>query len=245
MSIQIVTFMGKVPAPHETYYRPEKMFASVRKYGYEPVVLGVNEWGGLGSKVKLLKKAIDSGVLHADHLILTDSFDVVFADSPDRIVDRFLGMQFESPARPSIIWNSERSCFSDASLAPKHPYCRSSFKYLNSGFGVGEIQGFRKVFEELDPELIQDDHTEPDGTRHEENDQDWWMRRFLFGSLSISLDTDTHICAALHSVEEHELDFAGEKIRVIENDTYPLVWHFNGDAKNRSYRDTIESRLVP
>lgn len=246
-NIQVVTFMGKTPAPHETYYRPEKLFASIRKFGFEPVVLGTQsgEWGGLGSKVKLLKRAIETGVLTCDYLILTDSFDVVFAASPAEIVEKFLDIQALSPAKPSILWNSEKSCFSDASLADKHPPTKSSFKYLNSGFCVGELEGFKAAFRECDPDQILDDHTKPDGSRHEDNDQDWWMRRFLFGSLSMELDTETQICVALHEVHPHELDFSGEKIIVNENGNSPLAYHFNGTGKGMPYRDLIESRLVP
>lgn len=247
-SIQVVTWLGKTPDPiREPYYRPEKMFASVRKYGYEPVILGSGngEWGGLGSKVKTLKRAIESGLLDAEYLVLTDSFDVVFAASPFDVVEKFKNMQALSPARPSIIWNSEKSCFSDLSLAPLHPVCRSSFKYLNSGFGVAELEGLKAMFRECDPDLIQDDHTKADGTRHEDNDQDWHMRRFLFGSLSVALDTETELCVALHEVYPEELDLSGDKILVNETGNSPLVFHFNGSGKGMPYRDLIENRLVP
>jgi len=243
-NIQVVTWMGKVPAPHETYYRPEKMFASVRKYGFEPVILGQDSWGGLGSKVKTLKRAIESGLVNAEYLILTDSFDVVFMDSPFNIIEEFLAIQATTPRCPSILWNSEKSCFSDASLALEHPPCKSSFKYLNSGFGVAELAGIKTAFKECDPELIKDDYANEQGVRVEDNDQDWWMRRLLFGDLAITLDTETKICVALHEVYEDELDFSGEKIVVKETGNSPMVFHFNGSGKNMPYRDEIERRAL-
>lgn len=243
-SFQLVTWMGKTPDPvREPYYFPQIFFASCRKYGVEPVVLGAGEWGGLGSKVKTLKRAIDSGKLSADVLILSDSFDVAYASDPAEIVQKFKDMQDLSPSSPSMIWNAEKACFPRPHLADKFPPSRTSFRFLNSGWGVGDLQGIYKAMQEDDPENILDDHIGPDGSPRYDDDQRYWQDRMLDGSVVINLDTETELCCACHEVYEHELDFSGEKIIVNETGNSPMVWHLNGSGKNMPWRDRLFAKL--
>lgn len=241
---QLVTWMGKTPDPiTEPYYFPQIFMASCRKYGVEPLVLGAGEWGGLGSKVKTLKRAIDAGRLAADVLILSDSFDVIYTCDPAEVVQKFKDMQFLNPACPSLYWNSERVCFPRPGIADRFPSCRSSFKFLNSGWGIGDLKGIYEAMQEDDPENILDDHIGPDGQPKYDDDQRYWQDRMLNGSVSICLDSETEMCVALHAVKEEELDLSGEKILVNETGNCPMVLHFNGGAKNESYRDKIFRKL--
>lgn len=246
MSLQIVTWMGKEPTQEEWFYTPKIFFASCRRYGFEPIVLGRNpgEWGGLGSKVKLLKRAIDNGTITAETAILSDSFDVVFTDSPEAILAKFRAIQNENPARPGILWNAERNCFPRAHLAPKFPKCDSSFKYLNSGWGIADVESLRQVFAEEDPDNIKDDHIGPDGNPVYDDDQRWWTDRYLDGSVPIELDNDCRLCVALHDVADWEISILDDG-RVLVNETgyYPPVLHFNGNGKNQPYKLEIFKRL--
>lgn len=241
-SIQLVTFIGRIPRPEEPWYFLEKSLASMRRYGTEPIILGSKEgeWGGLGSKCKLLKKAILSGQLNADYLIVTDSFDVIFHASPEEIVEEFKNIQHLTPSQPSIVFNGEKSCFSDPSLAEHHPKCSSPFRFLNSGFLLGERTGFIKAFEECDPdETLKDDHQDENGKWHHDNDQDWWMRRYLFGDLSMAVDTECRIVQSFHDVTRDEFDFSGHRIKNLVTDSHPLVYHLNGSGKALSWREEI------
>ena len=245
-SIQVVTVMGKKPDPvKEWYYRPELMIRSCQKFGYTPVILGQKEgeYRGLGSKAKLLKKALHDGTITASHILFVDAFDIVFGASPLDVVNEFLAMQAVIPAHPSIIWSSERACFSDASLAPLHPPCKSSFKYLNSGFSVGESGGFRKFYAEFDPDEMIDDYQDAQGTWHFMDDQNHAMVAFLKGSLSMALDTNCRICQNYCDVLPEEIEISDKGIRNIETDTYPLIHHFNGPSKSGPMVDPILKRL--
>lgn len=243
-SIQVITWMGRVPDPVlEPYYFPQITFASIRKFGYEPVVLGEGQFRGLGSKVKTLKAAINSGLVEADYILMTDSFDVIFDASPVQIVEEFRNIQAISPSCPSVLWNAEKSCFPRLSDAEKYPVCPTSYKYLNSGWGIAELAALKKVFSEEDPDLIRDDYQDSSGNWITDDDQRWWTDRFFHGTISIALDTETRICNALHNVNREDLDFSGEKIRNIETGNYPLVWHLNGNGKNSNYRDELFKKL--
>lgn len=244
MSIQVVTWMGRTPDPiKEPYYFPQIFFHSVRKFGYEPIVLGQGEWGGLGSKVKTLKKAISEGLVNADYVILTDSFDVVFNNSPEEIVKTFQGMQMLDSAKPSIYWNAEKACFPRPDWAERYPQIPSSFKYLNSGWGLAELTGLKKVFEEEDPDKILDDHHDANGKPVYDDDQRWWSQRFLEGSVSIGLDYSTQLCVALHDVMAEEIEIKHHRPVIKETGNSPHVWHFNGNAKNSDWKDELLKNL--
>lgn len=235
MSIQILTFMGRVPRKDETYYRPDVFLNSCFKFGFTPVILGQSpgSFNGLLSKVKLLKKAILDGTVTADHIIVTDSFDVIFAEDPHKIIETFDLWHDHAPFHPEIVWNAERACFSDASLASEHPATTSSFKYLNSGWGCGLTESFLAAMAENDPDLMPDDHRKPDGSMHHSCDQDYWMRRMLYGRTPIGLDNEGVLCQTYcnTSLDEVVLEPEG-KIRFLETGNYPMVHHANGSSKN-------------
>jgi hypothetical protein len=61
---------------------------SLKRFGHSPVILGWNQtWKGLGSKPKLLKKAIENDQIDSEYLIFSDALDVAFIDSPEAIVE--------------------------------------------------------------------------------------------------------------------------------------------------------------
>jgi hypothetical protein len=227
--------MGRVPTKSEWYYRPEVFLNSCFKFGFTPVILGQEpgSFNGLLSKAKLLKKAILNGPITADHIIVTDSFDVIFAEDPHKIIETFDLWHDNAPFHPEIVWNAERACFSDASLASEHPATQSSFKYLNSGWGCGLTESFLAAMAEEDPDLLPDDHRKPDGSMHHSCDQDYWMRRMLYGRTPIGLDNEGVLCQTYCGMSEAEIAFEPEgKIRILETGNYPMVHHANGNSKD-------------
>lgn len=233
-SIQVVCVQGKIPSPQESYYRPGVFFESVRKHGYEPVVLGTNpgEFRGLGSKAKLLKKALHDGTVTADIVIFSDVFDICFAASPADVAQEFLNIVYITPSNPCIIWNAEKACFPDDGRSQRYPCIQSPWKYLNSGFSVGWANGYRKFYSMHDPDLILDDHQNEKGEYVCDNDQRHAMDAFLDGDLSMSLDTKCRICQSLYLSTVDEFDLSGERIQNRVTDSYPLVLHGNGNSKD-------------
>lgn len=234
LSIQVITVMGKVPSPSEFFYRPDVMIESCQRFGYTPVILGQNpgEFRGLGSKAKLLKRALADGTVTASHILFVDAFDILFMASPLDCVMEFLSIQQVSPAIPSILWASEKACFPDEGRSERHPKISSAWRYLNSGFSIGESDGFRKFYSEFDPDLILDDHQDSLGNWVHDNDQRHAMDAFLDGSLSMELDYDCRIHQSLFQCSAEEFDFSETRIRNKATGTYPMVAHANGDAKS-------------
>ena len=214
---------------------------SCRKYGYEPLILGWGEkWGGLGTKPKLLKRAIESGRIETEHIIFADAFDVVFADSPAAVEHRWL-YDFDYPC---IVWNAELNCFPNAEYAKFHPSTGSPFKYLNSGLSIGKTADYLSALTQMRVEEWLDDYRKPDGSMYERNDQNDWMEKFLFGQCAddepkMALDTDCFFFQTICSVPE-------DWIEGLENtftQTKPQVFHFNGPAKTSPLFDRILTQL--
>lgn len=246
MSIQIVTCMGRKPKPEENYYILDKFLMSCAKFGFTPTILGESpgEFNGLLSKAKLLKRAIESGKITADHIIFTDAFDVVFAADPHKIIEKFQEWRQTAPFSCGIIWNAERACFPNPSLAEAHPKCTSSFKYLNSGWGCGETAEFLRVLQDSNPEELPDDHRQADGSMHHSCDQTYWQNRMIFGEIPIGLDTDAELCWAMCGVSLDEIGFEPEgKIKNLETGSIPFVLHFNGGLVKHTLMPKVLNHL--
>src|SRR6478736_4513265 len=128
MSYKIVTVCNRFPT--ETYYCLNEFIKSLGDE--KAVVLGTQpgEYGGLGSKPRLLYNAINGGLFNdVKYLIFCDCFDLVFAVEPLRLFRKF--KQFAAP----LVISAEKNCFPsdlkdefDARNKGDSPY-----KYLNSG----------------------------------------------------------------------------------------------------------------
>ncbi len=237
MSLQIVCCADKPPQPE--YYTWREFNDSLARHGFEPVVLGWGErWRGLGSKPKLLKSAIDTGRITASTIMFVDAFDVIFARSPHEVAEAVCGTW------PNLIlWNGERNCFPDATLADKHPKTEHPYCYLNSGVSIGPTDLYRDALNEMEAEAIPEDYQKPDGQWHHENDQDNWMRQFLFGEVPMALDTNADLFQTLHGAPVTELEIDGPRIRNTITNTYPAVFHFNGGGKTGGLREPIIQAL--
>lgn len=234
--LTIVAISNKEPTEKNCY---AEFLASARKYGYEPVIIGGDpgEYGGLGTRPRILKRAIEQGRVPTKYLLFSDAWDVVFAQSPDEALARFLG--FEA----GIVWNSEKNCFPDAWLADKHPPV-VPYRFLNSGFGVGETSIFLASLRDMHADEITGDYTNLDGARINPCCQNYWMREFLFGRQSIRLDYNCTIAQTMHLVDEDELSFeANDKIRNKLFRVCPVAFHFNGNAREQSAYDRVLKHL--
>lgn len=236
--MKVVTVANKRPV--EAYYLYGEFLESLKRHGHEPLILGTGpgEYGGLGSKPRLLKQAIDAGRITDERIIFCDSFDVVFGAAPELAVD--IAEEFFDG---KIVFNAERACFPDESLAAKHPQCRSSFRFLNSGFAVGRTSDFYTMLDWMKADEIPNDSRNADGSGCHPNDQLFFQHAFLSGELPIALDTTVIICQTLCGVTDRDLDFSGPEIENRETGGWPAVWHFNGPAKTNGLADPILRKL--
>lgn len=236
--MKVVTVADK--APSEPYYTYHQFFASLRRYSVDPIVLGTGEgeYRGLASKPRLLKQAIESGLVTDEWMIFCDAFDVVFAAPPEHIANASRSIYGDR-----IVWNAERNCFPDASLAGKHPETPLSFRYLNSGFAVGPTADFLKLLRWMDADNLPVDHRDESGRMVHPNDQDYFMRAFLFGEMDMRLDSACHLCQTLCGVTADDLSIRGSKITNKETHSIPLAFHFNGPAKTAGLREPILAAL--
>ncbi len=236
MSYKIVTVCNR--APSEPYYCLSEWFKSLQ--GVEPLILGHNpgEYGGLGSKPRLLYNAIKEDKIKESHIIFCDCFDLVFATHPDELFKTYLGIEV-----PFII-SSEKNCFPtdlkeeyDALATSESPY-----KYLNSGMIIADKYALFKVLEAMDAQNIPNDYF--DGEKMvNPNDQAYYQYWFLRQPVPMAMDTKQILCNTLHSVIIDELDFSGSRIKNKITDTYPCSFHLNGNAKTEGLREPILKHL--
>lgn len=236
MNFQVITCADK--PPKQPYYLWKEFHTSLDRYGVKPVVLGFGQpWRGLGSKPKLLKRAIETGVVTTGVIIFCDAFDVVFAKNPAVIVDHLLASGTE------VIWNAEKSCFPNATLAGSHPPCATPYRYLNSGLSVGYTASFLGALQEMNADAIHDDFQNADGSWVHANDQNNWMMQFLGSGIPMKLDSNCEVFQTMCSVTADELDMSGELIRNKVTNTTPAAYHFNGPGKTQGMREPILKHL--
>lgn len=243
MKLQVVTVQQRWPTPQETYYFPREFYASLKRFGCDPLVLGRGErWGGLGDNAKMMQRALNSGRIVSDYTIFTNSFDVLFRVAPEAILEAFQDLQTLNGSIPAILFGAEKVCFSDQSLAPLHPETRFTYKYLNSGWYIGETESIHDALKEMNPEeTLIDDYQKPDGSWHHDNDQVAWQRQMIHGKIPIALDNQTDFVWTMHNVEEGEILW-GNPPSCIETGGAPFVYHLNGNGKNR-YKDRLINSL--
>src|SRR5687767_3893022 len=128
MTYNVVSISNRVPT--EWYYLYSEFLRSLSE---QPMIIQPGWWGGLSTKPKVLHQAIKEKVIDTTHIIFSDCWDLVFTAPPKEIMERYLS--FNSP----IVISCEKNCFPadlkedfDNLLPP------TQYKYLNSGFIVGE-----------------------------------------------------------------------------------------------------------
>lgn len=237
MDFKIITVStGK---PSQSYYCYDEFFRSLGKH--EPMVLtrGFHPYTGLGSKPKMVYKAIKTGLVKEKYIIFCDCFDIVLTCDPQELFENFL--HFKSP----FVISSERNCF-PADLKDEYDKlpATSSFKYLNSGMIVAETEAMLAVLEAMDLGNVPEDYFDKErGGMCHINDQELYQHIFLKQPVPMTLDYDQVLCNTLHSVKLEDLDFGWERIRNIETETLPCSFHLNGSAKTDGLREPILKHL--
>jgi len=245
MNLQIVT-VADGPPTHSYLVRGWQAFNdSCRRYGFDPVVLGWGQlWGGLGTKPKLLKRAIEDGAVSADYIIFADAFDVVFARDPLQALVTFQENWEESY---KIMWNAEKPCFPDASLAQFHPESPFPWKYLNSGLSIGTPTSYHQILSEMGVDGWVDDF-QVNGVWSHKNDQLDVQHKFLFGQcapheLKMGLDSECSMFQTIIGMDESEFEWENGRFRNKLTGQFPTAIHFNGPAKTDGLMEPILKHL--
>jgi hypothetical protein len=218
---------------------------SCRRYGFEPVILGwAQKWGGLGSKPKLLKKAIEDGTVNAKNIIWADAFDVAFARNPNETLEEF-GIEYALSSRgPHIIWNCERDIFPNPDLAQYHPETDAPYRYLNSGLSIGFTDAYLQILTEMKVDEWVDDYQKPDGQWVHRNDQLDVQEKFLFGQcgekeLPMGLDQSARLFQTMTGETLETWDLTAGKLTNLVTGNQPHAFHWNGPAKTAGTMDLM------
>lgn len=235
---QIVTVCSKFPT--ESYYCLSEFINSLK--GEKLVALGTHEgeYGGLGSKPRLLYHAIKNKDIDAEYLIFCDCFDFVFAVDPFILYYQYLNLGMP------IVISAEKNCF-PTDLKEEYDKLSSptSYKYLNSGLIVGETEAILTCLEAMDAPNIPNDYWDNEkGVQVNPNDQLYWQQMYLKQPVDIALDFNQELCNTLHDVKIDELEFLnGGYIKNKETQSYPCSFHFNGGAKTGGLMQPILKHL--
>jgi len=241
MSVSVVTITNR--RPREPYYCFDQFFASLKRFGHEATILGWQQrWGGLMTKPQRLLEWLKDGNA-PEKLIVADSWDLVFAKSPDYIYDTFLATGAD------LVLNAEKNCFPLGHLADKFPECGTEFRYLNSGFIVGHRDAFVTMLEHMYkvnvPEGFNcDDHVDSEGRVVHPNDQGYITLAYLDQPVKMILDHECHMAQTMCGCKMDEFDFtSGEYVQNKVTGSFPAAFHFNGGSKTDGLLSTVLSTL--
>ncbi len=224
--------------PTAWYYLFEEFFRSLNDT--PPMVLMPEYWGGLSTKPKVLYQAIMQKLIDTKYMIFCDCWDLVFATTPNEVLERYL--TFNSP----IVISSEKNCFPDdlkADFDKLDP--PTIYKYLNSGFIVGETEAILACLEAMDLPNLEDDHYDPiNQCNVHPNDQFEWMKIFVNQPVKIELDYYQALSQTLHDTSIDDFDLSKSRIRNVHTNSKPCAFHFNGGSKdNMQLRTPILEHL--
>lgn len=225
---RVVTISNR--QPQEWYYRPDLWRKSLGEV--EPLIIdgvGYEPWGGMAQKVKWLYRAIKENRIPEKRIIYCDSWDIVFAAHPDEIIKKW-----EDLGGNKLIVNAEKNCFP---TALKDDFDKidapTKYKYLNSGFVVGETEMLLSCLESMDLQNVPDDYFDVErGCNVHFEDQTLTQQAFIKQPVPMELDYHCEFCQTLHEADENEFDFSGEKIKNTYTNSYPLAFHGNGSGKS-------------
>lgn len=226
MSLTVVTISNRTPT--EPYYHFGAMMGSFRRFGVEPVVLGMDEpWFGLVTKPRTLRKWLLEGNCATDCLIFVDAWDVICLEHPEKIEQAWKEMG--SP----WICGAEKALFPPGDES-KWPDSSSSYRFLNSGVIISTPADMLAVLNAMDPDNLPSDHEREDGSQYHANDQSDFQAQFLAQPIPMRLDTECHFVWNLCDVAESECEIQEDGlVKNLETKTMPMILHANGGSKDK------------
>lgn len=233
----IVTICNRIP--REDYYCLQEFEKSTNDYNKIVIQYVDTPYQGLGDKPKFVYRAIKRGIIPTKYIIFTDCWDLVFADKPEEIIEKYKDFNCD------LVFSGERNCF-PADLKDEYdklPFT-SSFKYLNSGFIVGETDALLTTLEAMKVEEIPNDYWDDNkGHNVHFNDQFEYQKIFIQQPVLMKLDYAQALSQTMHDVNAEDIDLTGEKIRNTETGSHPSTIHFNGSGKTNGLQEPILKKL--
>jgi len=187
-------------------------------------------WGGLTSKPRYLRQWLRDGRCATDLVIVTDSYDVIFAAPPNEVEKAYRKFWSFQP----IVFNAEKNLFPRVDLADHFPDMGTPWRYLNSGLMIGSPVDILKLLDGMLLDDIHEDYRLPDGRWVHPNDQGWFQVAYALQVTPTRIDSNCHIFQTFSACTLDEFEI-GPQWRTIRNKftgTEPLVLHLNGGAKN-------------
>lgn len=222
---QVVTVANRWP--RESYYRMDVFVESLRRFAEPPTILGMGEpWSGLMTKPFHYRKWLREKRNTRPRIIVSDSFDVIFAAHPHGIGDRCAELFGDA-----IVFNGEKGCWPRADLAEHFPDVGTPWRYLNSGFMCGPAEKILELLESMDLESVGVDHVRKDGTKSEPNDQGEFQKAFVAQPVKMVVDGRCQVAQTFSACTLDEFDFSSGRILNKLTGTYPGVLHGNGNSK--------------
>jgi hypothetical protein len=238
MTYQIITVSNGIAL--EWHYLQKEFYKSLHGHPVLTINYMDSAWVGLTTKARWVYRAIKEGLVKADYVIYTDSWDLVFAASPQEIIQRYFSFNVD------LVVNTERNCFP---LTYKDEFDKiqapTDFKYLNSGFVVGKTDALLACLEAMDlPNVPADYYDAEKKCNIHFEDQTLLQEVFLKQPVTMALDYYCTLSQTLHDAKIEEFDFSEARIKNIATNSYPCVFHFNGGAKsNLELRNPILKKL--
>jgi hypothetical protein len=212
----------------------ERFIESAEFYGYDHTILGLGrEWvggeanngrlvfPGGGMKVNLLKDYLKTLVNDDDVILFTDSYDVVFNDTPEELLKRW-----EKKGK-GLLFTAEKTCWPDTNLEGDYPDSPYDYKYLNSGGFVGTVGDLKVLTETM--------------CKDSDDDQLYYTLKFL-NNEGIKLDYTIDIFQTLNSSFDDVQVIEGKVFNKVTK-TNPIVIHANGGVGPRTYLNGLYNNM--
>jgi len=163
------------------------------------------------------------------HCLYTDTADSLFLTGMDEIITKYL--KFNS----KLVVSGERNCHPFGHLADKFPQAPTSYRFMNPGNFIGEIEYMLFVINQLK------------AFRHlQTDDQGHWAEAYLAGRIpELTID---HQCELFQTMSDRELGIDVEilpngRVRNIETKSYPCIIHFNGPKGEGSHNQKMMNEV--
>jgi hypothetical protein len=177
---------------------------------------------GFGMKLKASKDYLAT-LPSTDIAMFVDGYDVLIGGTANDIVATYL--EIVNGRREHALFGAETNCWPDAHVAKEYPlYPTSRYKYLCSGVYISYVSTLRTLLEGFS------DKQEGWGTI---DDQRFFTDVYLKKPHRIVLDSRVQLISNL-SGDTHNMEYDAvvKKWKNVHTQTYPLIFHGNGDSKH-------------
>ncbi len=183
---------------------------------------------GHGPKITLFYEALKKIADDKSLVLFVDGYDVLFGASMQEIIAKYNELVTAAPSKP-VVFGAEIYAWPDGSLASQYDVVQMGkdvgpYKFLNSGTIMGPV---KDIIELIQP-MIGDVSPTTD-------DQRFYTQDYLYNPLTkIQLDHKCEIFQCLASDMKNDLHYDTVKSRYYnyKTNTYPCMFHGNGDAKD-------------